>query len=101
MIDTQAAERAETSLSWASFPSKVGSSPEDGETYTSRGLWGASFLVPGAAEPVSCDELGDPVAGGNTGGIKAVSGYGVILQITMVSLRTNSKDTSCCGSASL
>lgn len=64
-------------------------SPEEGETYTSRGLWEASFLVPGAAEPVSSDEAGDPVAGGNTEGVRAGSGYWVGLQITAVGVSEN------------
>lgn len=64
-------------------------SPGEGETYTSRGLWEASFLVPGAVEPVSSDEAGDPVAGGNTGGVRAGSGYWVVLQITTVSVSEN------------
>lgn len=30
-------------------------------------MWGAFFPVPGAAEPVSCDKAGDPVAVGRSG----------------------------------
>lgn len=61
----------------------------EGETYTSRGLWGASFLVPGAAEPVSSAEAGDPVTGGNTRGVRADIGYWVALQITTVGVAEN------------
>lgn len=96
LSNTQAAESAETSFS----PPRKGISPEEGETYTSRGLSGAPFPVSGAAEPVSCDEAGDPVAGRNTGGIRAGTGYWVILQTT-VSVSENNKDGRYCGPALL
>lgn len=42
---------------------------------TSRGLSGAPFPVSGAAEPVSCDEAGDPVAEGCSGPRPSTDGW--------------------------